>query len=377
MIASENINSVPVIFEGLDNENSHSLYDELVNEVLLNDPIILDENIDKPVKNMVLHRGYIINELIEEFINIDSVNLRHVTVNIEMYLTNGAKELGLDVGGVFRDALSEFWNSFYETCTNGTILKVPIIREDYNKVKWEAVAKIIYVGWKQVRYYPIKLSPVFMENCILNQTYSDLINNFLSIVSETEKDTLKTCINNFDETDFDELIDVLDNFECKRKPNKNNAQHIIYDIAHKEIIQKPKYIIDCWAPILSGLLDFKTINNIYDKCDAKPKNVLNVLQVPDSLTSDEIKIYSYLKKYIREADKSTLEKFLRFCTGADLITDKKISIQFKNSTGIQRTPVAHTCSSVLELDVSYDNFPDFRSEINSVLSSNIWVMDFA
>ncbi|KAK5862890.1 hypothetical protein PBY51_018241 [Eleginops maclovinus] len=40
-----------------------------------------------------------------------------------------------------------------------------------------------------------------------------------------------------------------------------------------------------------------------------------------------------------------------------------------------RRPIGHTCAFVLEVSDSYDNFPDFRSEFNAVLDSNIWVMD--
>lgn len=116
-------------------------------------------------------------------------------------------------------------------------------------------------------------------------------------------------------------------------------------------------------------MDFQTLANIYSNCEAKSKNIVNILIFPDSLSEEENRVVVFLKKYIRECDKSVLEKFLRFCTGADLITDQKITIQFKNNTGFQRTQVAHTCSGVLELDSSYENYPDFRTEINSVLSS--------
>jgi len=42
---------------------------------------------------------------------------------------------------------------------------------------------------------------------------------------------------------------------------------------------------------------------------------------------------------------------------------------------LARAPVAHTCSGVLELPSKYEYFADFRKELNSILASNIWVMD--
>lgn len=67
--------------------------------------------------------------------------------------------------------------------------------------------------------------------------------------------------------------------------------------------------------------------------------------------------------------------FLRFCTGSDLFLGKEIIIGFTQIQGFQRRPVAHTCGCVLELSVHYDSSPDFSSEMNKVLESNVWVMD--
>lgn len=58
-----------------------------------------------------------------------------------------------------------------------------------------------------------------------------------------------------------------------------------------------------------------------------------------------------------------------------MITDTKIKIQFTNTTGLLKTPIAHTCSSTLELPTEYESFIQFRSEMNNLLQSNIWVMN--
>lgn len=68
-------------------------------------------------------------------------------------------------------------------------------------------------------------------------------------------------------------------------------------------------------------------------------------------------------------------KLLRFTTGADVITDNKIKVEFINVIGFARVPVAHTCTGVLQLPTKYEYYTDFRKELNSLLSSNIWVMD--
>ena len=78
-----------------------------------------------------------------------------------------------------------------------------------------------------------------------------------------------------------------------------------------------------------------------------------------------------------------LAHFLHFGTGSDiLLIDgvnefKAISISFTNVIGLVKNPVAHTCGRVLEISEQYDSVLEFRSEFSSVLTSDIWVMDFA
>jgi len=81
------------------------------------------------------------------------------------------------------------------------------------------------------------------------------------------------------------------------------------------------------------------------------------------------------KRYIREIDEEKLCKFLRICTGSNLVVSEAIHVQFTVQTDFTRRPIRHTCGMVLELSDSYDNFPQFRAEFNCVLDSNIWVMD--
>ncbi|VEN64119.1 unnamed protein product, partial [Callosobruchus maculatus] len=83
----------------------------------------------------------------------------------------------------------------------------------------------------------------------------------------------------------------------------------------------------------------------------------------------------YFKKFIREANKDILERLLRFSTGADIITDNLLTVEFSSSEGFQRAPTAHTCSCTLVLPLAYDTYTDFRCDMNNVLSSNIWIMD--
>lgn len=101
-----------------------------------------------------------------------------------MRLPNGQPELAQDTGGVLRDALSEFWETFYNKCTLGTNFKVPYIRHDYGKKQWSAIENIIHFRWKRKQYFPLKLAPLFIKSCLeLAVNENCLLNDFLLYVS--------------------------------------------------------------------------------------------------------------------------------------------------------------------------------------------------
>lgn len=152
---------------------------------------------------------------------------------------------------------------------------VPFVREDFNDKKWCAVAKILYKGWKEAKYFPVKLAPAFLENCMFGETHSDLIENFLKFLCVSEGNLLKTALNNFDSVEGDELIDILDSLKCKRLPSRDNIALILKDIAHKEFIQRPKFIIDCWKQVLFEKLNQSDLGKIFSQCIPTPNCQMN------------------------------------------------------------------------------------------------------
>lgn len=79
--------------------------------------------------------------------------------------------------------------------------------------------------------------------------------------------------------------------------------------------------------------------------------------------------------YIREIDENKLSRFLRFCTGCDLVVAEDIQVRFTVQTDFTRGPTGRTCGMVPELPDSCDNIPEFHVELNCVLESNIYIKD--
>ncbi|KAB0795092.1 hypothetical protein PPYR_11931 [Photinus pyralis] len=323
-------------------------------------------------EKLVLHRGQIFQELIEATKNYD---LHFNSLQIEVILPNGRPELAEDVGGVFRDVLSEFWTTFYENCTEGTDYKVPIIRHDFGIKEWEAVAKILVGGYRKEKYFPIRIAPVFFKQCfkeIVNKV--ELVDNFLNYVSESDKNVLSNALNDFQSVDLDDLYSVCTLFKAKWVPSKENIRSLIEQIAEQEILQRSAFIVQCFTQELFSIARSVNLDELYKSLSPSVKNVISCFEKKVNSSDVENQMFAFLLKYIKESDEKTRCALLRFCTGSNL-ANQKINVDFIESDGFARVPIAHTCNKLLQLPKSYKSFVEFRSEFNALLISGVWVMD--
>lgn len=124
---------------------------------------------------LILRRGHCLTDLIQAFKEPDILSTE---VFIKMRLPYGNLEEG-EGTGVTRDCLTEFWADFYERCTLGGGVKVPFIRHDFLSEEWQAVARILVVGWRIARYFPVKLTVPFLGEALYGKTTSSLKDTFI------------------------------------------------------------------------------------------------------------------------------------------------------------------------------------------------------
>ena len=116
----------------------------------------------------------------------------------------GKEEFGINDGGVFRDALSAFWSSFYDSCTVGEEERVPVVRHDFKEQEWEAIARILVKGYSQLKFFPVKLNKVFMFSILLEDAKIPdkmLMESFLGYVSKDERDLINIALKDDDLND--------------------------------------------------------------------------------------------------------------------------------------------------------------------------------
>lgn len=176
----------------------------------------------------------------------------------------------MDNGGVFRDALSAFWQELYDSSTVGEEERVPCLRHDFKQAEWEAVGRIIVKGFLQLGYFPFKISKCVMTAIIFGEDEVDgdlLLSSFLGYLAKDERDLVKSAMENILDTEQqDEWLDFLERFSCKRVPQQpGQVKELMMELAHKELIQGPKYVIDSWrrpCVQLKQLQDFKSVSSL-------------------------------------------------------------------------------------------------------------------
>ena len=343
-------------------------------------PQLSGEEVKPVVSEITVHRGRVCHDLIDFFSKEENQSNCLTTYEIKMLKEDGSPEAAEDSGGVTRDALTEFWETFYLQYTEGNTYKVPVLRHDMTEVKWKAVATVIKIGFSQEGVYPIKMAPSFMQQAIFGVCIQkDLLDSFLKFLPVMDKHTIETAMKCFESVDKDDLIDFMEQFEAKK--NSENAVSVFQEIAHKELVQKPMFVADCFYKVLnSTVLVQQDFAAMYSRLEPSPRKVLNSLQFPEQMTSDETLLSSYIKRLVREMDDPQyLELFLRFCTGSDTMTKSEIHVRFTSSEVASnvRCPTAHTCGCVLEIPKSYaqDPYVVLKSDVLSLLKNRYWQMD--
>jgi hypothetical protein len=319
---------------------------------------------------LVIHRTQVKHDFSHYF--TDS-NILNKYISVQMIDPRGIVEKG-EGSVVVRDAISLFWKDVYNSYMLGEDERVPIIRHDVSKTMWRALARVLLKGYFQERYFPIQISPVFLSCCLFGEesvTREMYLDSFMKYVSKTEAILIEKVLSSSVSVGAEEVIDLLTAFECKKNATDENFKDLIIEIAHKELVQKPRYVCDCWSEILVPLKSFITSNDalfqIYDSLNPTTCKVCKLIKA-EPKSSAENESLSHLKRWIKGLNMNDLKHFLRISTGSDIILVENISIAFTSSVGKGRTPVFHTCGAVIELPSTYNDFCDFRGEWCSLMS---------
>ncbi len=323
------------------------------------------------------------SDMVKTFLDATVVDKKLLLV-----ITNerGVREEADDLGGVMRDILSAFWNEFFKGHAIGCNAMIPCIRHDFLSQDWKSVSRILVKGFREVSYFPLRLSKEFVMATIFGESSLSsevLLKGILQYVSNDDRDVLEAALKKKEIDvmgDDQDIVEILSALSSKRVPNSGaDLKEVLLEITHQEIVQRPSYIREAWEEVLPKANIFRSpeeLDSLYEDTKPTGKKVVGLLQA-DAKTEQEREVFGYLKKFVRSLKSEDVMKFMRFATGADTICVKSIDIIFNKLTGYERRVIAHTCGPTLELPVSYDSFAQFKEEFLNELKSGYWNMDFA
>ena len=333
---------------------------------------------DTKALQICLHRSNIQAEMIALFKTPEILSIQLKVTFVE--------ELGVDARGVSREAYSAFWNSFFNTSADGEDYRVPSLNPEYGLEEWLSIGRILSKGYSDHNIFPVQLAPAFLIAVMFGEetvSTEDLLETFLLFLSPLERATVKQALQGdvLSDDEQDIFEDILDREGCHSIPKGENVRPTIYQLAHKVIIQKSMYALEGMRKVVRDALhsafpDVNSIKIMYGSLKPTPKKVCDLLAA-NPQTREEAQSLRFLQQYIRAQNEEGLGTLLRFLTASPVMTATQISVQFTNTTGLARRPVAHTCGPMLELPTSYTSYRDFRSEWQAVLSSGYLAMDIA
>ena len=360
MVDEENINS----------ESSSTRTEEQLEAIPIDE--LQNEIMYRPVREISIRRGNVLKSLISEFKDTDVLKFNIIFVFI------GDKDWRFRGAGVTREMLSLFWREFAIALSVGSSEKVPSIRHDYQTPEWQSVARILTFGFKEESYFPIYLSRAFVGSCLFGEdslTEECLLDSFNAYISKDEQDTIKMCLKDEITPDDKDVLEILSSYKCYRNPSKENFSIILQELAHQELVQKPRYIANAWSEELQSLKghpefnNFKSLSIMYAEKKPSAKRLINLLDAKPKSDADRACL-DHLKRYIKSLDESMMGGFLQFITGSNIITVANIASSFNSNEGHSRGIVAHTCGPLLEVSSTYQSYNELPEDFSNILRNS-------
>ena len=263
-----------------------------------------------------LHKGQIFKELLNFF--SDNKITPNTKFQVDIILPNGKSEGENNDEGNLRDVLSDFWEDFFNQCTEGNAVRVPCLIHEMTENHWTACAEILAFGYKEHGYLPLRLAQPFLVYAMTKQKVSSdiILKTFLEYLEEVDRVTIEQALQDFESVDHDELEAICSAHEVRVKITEDNFKTVMLEVAEKTLIQTPAFVADCWFPILKTIQLEKSITELHSTLIPTIRNVLAALNFPEEAENNKKQhsIMVYLKRYLKGSPEK-LEHFVKFCTG--------------------------------------------------------------
>ena len=306
----------------------------------------------------------------------DSITDKSLKIKVE-------NESAEDFDGVFRDVLTEFWGKLMSLYFDGEDQASPIISPELKADDWRAVGSIIYKGFAQVGYFPLRFSVTSLIFAVLGRqqlTPDILISSFLGSLGNFERELFSECLelSEFSSEQINDIVECLERYGVRQLPTPNNLRAITIRCSEVVSVERSLFPLQCMN--LGRLLHFpefravEEIKKLLERLKPNPRKVSEMIAAEPSNQAEE-RVFGFLRRAIRSFTDELLLKFLRFVGGSDTLNFAWITVQFVRLEGLSRRIISHTCTHTIDLPVNYVSYNEFLMELKNQLSSDVWAMD--
>ena len=153
-------------------------------------------------------------------------------------------------------------------------------------------------------------------------------------------------------------------------------KEILVQVSTTELVTKPFF---CLNKLQEGMgLFWKAVTSdeisaLYMLCFPTNMNVIQSSQL-DGENQQENKVFQWLVRYLRSKDQQSISRFLRFCTGSDVVFPySSIKVRMENMSAMSMRPKAQTCFRVLVIPKNYPTQSRLCDNMDFYLSNpHLW-----
>lgn len=299
-------------------------------------------------------------------------------------------EIAVDIGGVSRDMFSAFFDEMYLKLFDGSSLVYPAMNSSIEVDDFRVIGMIVSHSYLTCGVLPDRVAFPCLSAVFLGKSVPDsiLLESYIASLCDYDLKIMQRALafesDKYPSDLFSDVVTILSASGCRETPTPQSLKRLLTQCAKYSFEIKPAAALNCMrqgiptqhVPFWESM-SIDSFYSLYKAMSISVSKVQNLLDEPEFQNSAEEEVWLFLRKFIGNMSVSELRAFLRFVTGSVVICVKKIYVAFNNSVGLARCPIAHTCTSTLELSSTYNTLPEFENEFRSVLSDPIysWRMD--
>ena len=279
--------------------------------------------------------------------------------------------------GVIREMYSLFWDSFTSRYCEGNEQFALMANPSLSDADYVSIGRIITHQFVLTGTFPVQVAEAQVQHAMFGQATDEcVVNSFLQLLPEREHKVLAKARIGDGPFPTNEVIDILSEFSVTSYPTPENLQQILKQVSTSELIHKPYFLL---AKIKQGMGDFwkdvteEEMHELYTRTFPTCTNVIACLEFSIDDKQEE-KVSGWLIRFLKGADSKLLCRFLRFCTGANIVLPgNKIQVRFESMSELALRPKAKTCFRTLALPKGYNSFAHFSSNLELYLSNmSLW-----